>query len=384
MSHPLRIGLITGEYPPMQGGIGAHCARLASSLAEEGHQIFVFTDVRGQTVDPRVEVASVAANWGTRVLGRVRRWAEERRLDVLNVHFQTAAFAMSPWVHFLPDRVGRPVVTTFHDLRFPYLFPKAGPVRPWIVNRLARASAGVISTNHEDFLRLAWHPQRALIPIGSSIDGPPAADDAIQGVRRRLGLGTGSVAVAYFGFINHSKGVDVLLHAVRGAVDRGVLVDLWIVGDPLGASDPTNTAQVRQVKQLIEDLSLSARVSWTGPLTETEVASHLRAADIVALPFRDGASFRRSSLMAAIGAQAAIVTTRPTTTIDTFIDGENLLYAERGDAESLTRQLVAVGTDAGLREHLREGAGLLSKVFSWSDIARAHITFFRSLLERQA
>src|SRR5690606_6298896 len=95
----------------------------------------------------------------------------DNRLDMVNLHFQTAAYQMSPFIHWLPDMVQTPVVTTFHDLRFPYLLPKAGPLRDWIVMRLARASEGIVSTNHEDFERLKHLPRAALIPIGSSVRG---------------------------------------------------------------------------------------------------------------------------------------------------------------------------------------------------------------------
>ena len=45
---------------------------------------------------------------------------------------------------------GVPVVVTFHDLRVPYLFPKAGRLRPAAVTHLARAAAGVIATDPAD------------------------------------------------------------------------------------------------------------------------------------------------------------------------------------------------------------------------------------------
>ena len=45
---------------------------------------------------------------------------------------------------------GRGSCTTFHDLRPPYLFPKAGPLRDYVTHRLARASDAVIGTNGSD------------------------------------------------------------------------------------------------------------------------------------------------------------------------------------------------------------------------------------------
>ncbi|MBK9122360.1 MAG: glycosyltransferase family 4 protein [Chloroflexi bacterium] len=266
MIRSLRIGLITGEYPPMQGGVGQHCAKLASALTDAGHSVSVFSDRRARTLDDRVAVDAIAVGWGIGVAREIRRWAVRRHFDILNLHFQTAAYGMSPWVHFLPDRLEPQFVTTFHDLRVPYLFPKAGPVRPWIVRRLARESSGVICTNHEDFAQLAWHGRRSLIPIGSSIPASPRDVAVVHAVRHAMGVGDSTFVVAYFGFINHSKGVDVLLDAVKEAVTSVERpVQLWIVGDPLGASDPTNETEVRRIEQKIRELGPDLTTRWTGP-----------------------------------------------------------------------------------------------------------------------
>src|SRR5690606_20824248 len=116
-------------------------------------------------------------------------------------------FQMSPFIHFLPDRVkAAPVITTFHDLRFPYLFPKAGPVRNWIVRRLARVSAGVMATNHEDYAKLERLSRcAALIPIGSGVQPELPEDYQRQAWRERIGVDEKTLLVAYFGFINRSK-----------------------------------------------------------------------------------------------------------------------------------------------------------------------------------
>ena len=40
------ILLVTSEFPPLPGGIGKHAFDLATSLAELGHNICVFTNAR--------------------------------------------------------------------------------------------------------------------------------------------------------------------------------------------------------------------------------------------------------------------------------------------------------------------------------------------------
>ncbi|MBK8025677.1 MAG: glycosyltransferase [Chloroflexi bacterium] len=139
----MRIAIITGEYPPMQGGVGAYTEILARELATQGHEVFILTTPPAESGStPGIAVSATMAGWGLGQLAALRRRINEIQPDVVNLQFQTAAFRMSPFVHFLPELVAPvPVVTTFHDLRFPYLFPKAGPLRTWIVHRLARRSA---------------------------------------------------------------------------------------------------------------------------------------------------------------------------------------------------------------------------------------------------
>lgn len=373
----MRIGFVTGEYPPMQGGVGAHCRELARELAAQGHEVFVYTDAQADEPDKRVHLTHNAGGWGIGALWRIRRWAAEYRLTLVNLHFQTAAYQMSPFIHWLPDVLRTPVVTTFHDLRFPYLFPKAGPLRDWVVMHLARASAGVISTNHEDFARLAHLPHAALIPIGSSVRGALPTDFDRQRRRAELDTTPDDFAVAHFGFINHTKGVDSLLRAAA-SLDGGVKI--WLIGGRTGASDPTNAAYADQIERLIGELGLTERVVWTGFLDDDAVAQTFAACDVVALLFTDGASYRRSSLMAAIRHGCAILTTAPVVDIPTFQDGVNMRLVPAGDETVVATALAALRDDADLRERLKSGATALAESFAWDDIARENIAFFTRII----
>ncbi|MGD2078362.1 MAG: glycosyltransferase, partial [Chloroflexota bacterium] len=47
----LKIGLVTGEYPPMEGGVGAFTHELATALSHLGHEVHVVTDRRARPED---------------------------------------------------------------------------------------------------------------------------------------------------------------------------------------------------------------------------------------------------------------------------------------------------------------------------------------------
>jgi glycosyltransferase involved in cell wall biosynthesis len=368
----MRIGIVSGEYPPQQGGIGAYSQILARTLAGQGHSVRVFSRYDALEDHPAVSLTTVARRWGPLDLRALAGWAQDNRLDVINIQYQTAAFGMSPWIHFLPEFAGSvPVVTTFHDLLFPYLFPKAGPLRDWIVMRLARASAAVIATNHEDMARLGHLPHTALIPIGSNIMSGVPPDHDRQEQRMRARAATGDLLLAYFGFLNHSKGVDTLISALASLHADDIPARLVMIGGRVGSSDPTNAIYANRVDEQIERLGLASYVHWTGYVADEAVAAWLDAADVVVLPFRDGASYRRGSLMAAIQHARPIVTTLPAVDIPTFRDGENMLLVPPDQPSVLARALRRVNADAELRQHLAAGAAELRAEFDWERIARA-------------
>lgn len=370
----------------MQGGIGAHCRELARALTDEGHTVLIYTDERGVNDDSRVKLTADAHHWRWGSLRAIDAWAKRERLDILNLHYQTAMYQMSPFIHFLPDAIrAAPVVTTFHDLRFPYLFPKAGKLRTWIVNRLARASAGVISTNHEDVVALTQicpHVPLKLIPIGSSVRTDLPYGFAAPQWRETHGATERDFVIAHFGFMNHSKGVEILLHALDALRREGLPVKLWMIGGRTGASDPTNAAFAAGIDTLVESLNLTDVVHWSGFVDDPAASAYLTAADVVALPFLDGASYRRSSLMAVIAHGCATVTTSPAVSIPPFKNGENLHLVPPNDSVALTDALRVLAADSSEREKLRAGACDLRRLFDWSHIAQTNAESFAQIIER--
>lgn len=376
----MRIGIVTGEYPPMQGGVGAYTRILAYHLSDSGHDIHLFSSVQAQS--DTLPIHRTTNKWGPGSLRTIRQWTISNQIDVVNLQYQTAAYNMSPWIHFLPDILRSvPVVTTFHDLRFPYLFPKAGPLRDWIVMRLASHSAGTIVTNHEDVQRVQHLPRHRLIPIGSNILQPLPDDHDSQSWRAKAGASSQDFLLAYFGLINHSKGLEILLQSLRRLLDEGILARLVIVGGVAGSSDPTNAAYIEEFEGFIAQYNLCNYIHRTGFLEyDAEVGAFLNASDAVVLPFDDGASFRRGSLMAAVHYSCPIVSTIPRVHVPEFIHGQNMLLVPPQSADDLTAVLRQLYTTPEIGQHLRKGAAKLAARFGWQQIARDYVDFFETVI----
>lgn len=371
----MRIGLITGEYPPLQGGIGAYTDILSRQLRALGHDIFIFSTTATQSQTPEIHLTNVISRWSLRTNHLINQWANDNQLDILNLQFQTAAFGMSAWIHFLPNMTNIPFITTFHDLRFPYLFPKAGRLRNWIVQHLAKSSDAIIVTNHEDLEQV--QPLRTkLIPIGSNILSSVHVDK--QAIRQSIGISMNDFVVTFFGFMNHTKGVDTLLLALAklGQTD----IKLLMIGGKTGTADPSNQHYADKIETLIGDLALEEQVMWTGFVHEDKVSNYLQIADVVALPYQDGASFRRGSLMAAIQQNCAIITTIPQVPIPEFTE-QNMVIVPPDDAEALAQAINKLKHHPEQRERLRENIQHIQKRFDWNVIACDTASFFEHIIE---
>ena len=383
----MRIGLITGEYPPDRGGVGDFTARLGRALAEMGHQVHVITSRSESDDGPNsardMRVHRVVRTWGWGCWRQALAMAEELNLDVLDVQYQAAAYSMHPAINVVPPPRSRPpVVVTFHDLKVPYLFPKAGPLRWWVIRMLARRADSVIVTNREDYLRLEDEitPDKLnRIPIGSNIDPIPPVGYERAAERTRWGVTPDDLLLGYFGFLNQSKGGEELIQALYLLVKEGVPAHLLKIGGRAGTSDPTNLAYAERIDHLIAELDLAERVHWTGYLSPTQVSGALLATDVCVLPYRDGVSFRRGSLLACLAHGRAIVTTRPCVPLTWIRDGENMLLVQAGEASALAQAVTRLGEDSGMRDRLEAGARELAAEFTWDRIAHRTAAVFASL-----
>ena len=393
----MRVGLVTGEFPPLEGGVGAFTEQLARALAARGHEVHVITSKRARPPGaPRQLTAvfePVALDYGL-LHPRIGRWrwpslstiadiVLRYELQVVNVQYQAAAYNMrAVAVHFLPWRLRgvAPTVVTFHDLRVPYLFPKAGGLRQAAVRGLARRAAGGIATNAADLAVLRGWTDAPLrqIPIGSNIDAYEPHHVEIAEVRDGLGLSEGDLLLGYFGFLNETKGADTLLDALAQLDGHYHLV---FIGGQTGASDPRNNeAFLGGLRGQIERLGLGGRVHWTGFLSPGRVSAHLAAADLMVMPYRDGVSLRRGTLMAVLAHGRPLVTTAPATPTPELRHGENVWLVRPDDATALAGAITALAADPTRRGQLGRGAREVAGLFDWGRIAGLTADFYAAVI----
>jgi glycosyltransferase involved in cell wall biosynthesis len=355
-----RVLFVTGEYPPLRGGIADYLARLRASLGKFGIDSAVLSSTGAEGAD-----VSTVGDWTVRALPRIWDVIRRKRPDIVHIQYQAGAFGLAPVANALPRLIQTvcsiPAVTTFHDLRPPYLFPKAGRLRTLCVLRMARASSVVIVTNPADRLILdrrrisAWE-----IPVGPSLP---------QGHRAEAREET---SVGFFGFPSREKGIVDLIEALATfpSDSRPSLV-------LVGAARPDQGWHRFLDDDLVDALAEArgVRVVRTGYLPEEEAAAVLAGLDLVCLPFPGGATPRSSALISVLEAGAPVVTTKPRDRqgLDELARMRQLRLATPGDIASLAREIAAV-------INARPAIDPLPERFQWESIAERHRDLYAAVL----
>lgn len=363
---PMRILVFNPSYPPVRCGVGDYTRGLAVALAAAGNDVTVVTAAQAAPPDdgpPRV--VPLLRNWDVgefvrRALPRVRR----PRPDVVVSCFPAVVQTSRSRLLFLLPGLAKALLGRPRTVFILHEYVRIGEThRRWLQLALRTADQIVAVTEAERDAVLERNPQLApkMVVRHNPPNVPIAPDDPAADEALRATLGPADrPLLAFFGFIwDPKKGFEELLAALA-RTDAELVVT--------GSLEPGN-AYHAHIASEIERLDLAERVRWLGFLDEARVGHLLRAADVVALPFRGGAESGFTSMLAGLVNGAAVVTTQGTRNPPWLRDGETVLLVPEHDPEALAAAIVRVASDPALAARLRSGARALS--FGWDDIVGA-------------
>ena len=91
----MHILLISGEFPPMQGGVGDYSREMARAFAAQGHEVSVLVsqslaDAYGQVDREPWHVLPVARDWKWGCWRQIMNLVTEIQPDVIDLQYQAA------------------------------------------------------------------------------------------------------------------------------------------------------------------------------------------------------------------------------------------------------------------------------------------------------
>jgi len=160
-------------------------------------------------------------------------------------------------------------------------------------------------------------------------------------------------------------------------IKRGIDAHLLMIGGKFGDSDPTNIAYATQIESLIEKYNLSHHITFTGYADLSHVSAYLLSADAALLPYHDGVSFRRTTLIAMLKHGLPIISTKPTMPLPQIIPNKTMLLATAYDIRTLTESVMLLIHDDTLRKKLSIESKLLGETFNWDMISQKTADLYR-------
>lgn len=181
------------------------------------------------------------------------------------------------------------------------------------------------------------------------------------------------VTFLFHGFIDQTKGLDILLHAfsqVAGELPQSRLV---IAGEASPAEGESGRRYLESLHELERHLGLSDRVRFTGYLPEQDLREQLRNSDIVVLPYTMRLSIGGSAVLTRVASLGrALIASRISRFEDELEDGSDALLVEPGDVDALAKAMKRLANEPELRARLGAKLRSLAPSRSW-DVAAARL-----------
>jgi glycosyltransferase involved in cell wall biosynthesis len=175
--------------------------------------------------------------------------------------------------------------------------------------------------------------------------------------------------IVHFGVVRPGKGIEDVLELARILKDCGTPRTVRIVGE----------TQYPRYANRLKDASRGLPVEWISGLSAEDVARELGRASVAYFPFPDGISERRSTLLAAMGNGAAVVTTAGAQTTEA-LRGAVCVVRTPDEAIAVIDRLLEDDTE---RERIAAaGRRYYAALAGWPEVARRHMEVYRELLGR--
>ena len=416
---PRRIATISLHTSPLDqpgtgdaGGLNVYVVEVSKRLAERGIEVEIFTRAVCRDTPPTVElvpgvlVRNVVAGPFEELdknalpgqicpftFGVLRTEAAYApgRYDLLHAHYwlsgQVAAVAAERW--------GVPLVQSMHTLgKVKNLALASGDcaepaARIRGEGEVVAAADRLVANTAEEARQLIdlygadpWRVETVNPGVDLSVFRPASGLASGLALRRRLGLASDAVVLAFAGRIQPLKGPDVVLRAAASLLrlcpwlaDRLVVV---IVGGPSGSE----VGAPGRLEALASSLGISSLVRMEAPCPQPELADWYRAADVVLVP-----SHSESFGLVALEAQACgtpVVAAAVGGLRTAVRDGYSGVLVDGHDPEVWARVLSDLLVSPARLASLSRGAREHAAAFNWPATAERLVGVYTGAMNEAA
>lgn len=345
-----------------------HTQRWADGLADRGLEVVVATQhptpswpAKG---GPRVLELPFRGQVGYFCNGPVlRRHLKVEKPDILNAHYASGYGTTAALTRFSPSLLSVWGSDVFD-------FPRASKIK----ERLLRSNLASATRRASTSEVMARHTQGLAPRLPAPFVTPFGVDTATFVPRQGDGTSDG-VTVGIVKALYPKYGVDVLLRAVAGVVERGSIggqIRLRIVGDGPERSN---------LEALATRLGIADIVDFAGAVPHAEVPDILRGLDVFVAPSRlDSESFG-VAVVEASACGLPVVVSDVAGLSEVVRNGLTGYVVPRDDTRALSQALASLVGDPQLRRSLGQaGRALVEARYDWEHCLDTMIEAYRATI----
>jgi glycosyltransferase involved in cell wall biosynthesis len=371
-------------YPPRKCGIGVFTKDLVDAMD-------LYSDSVSSTVIA-VNENRASHRYDERVKWQIRHDNEEdyikvaeevnsSDIDVVNIQHEFGIFGGEWGSHVLSflKTLRKPVVTTLHTLQ-PDLDPQGQRVLKEIISR---SNAIVVMNNIAIGIlaQLGIHFKKInVIPHGCP-NIPFVSSDYVKpsiGLKDRIVLCT-------FGLISSGKGIEYAIQALPQIVAKHPEVIYLIIGETHPMVKRIEGEKYRRMLfEQVKGLGLKNHVVFQNRfLSKMELIRYLQATDIYITPYPGANQISSGTLIYALAAGRAVVSTPYLHAKEVLNNGRGVLCDFKNSA-SIADAMETLLSNESLKMETETKAYEYSRSFIWSRVAKKYVDLFNLISENKA
>ena len=373
-----RIGYFS-TYPPRECGIANFTKDLIDAIGDLGgfKPSIIAINEKGALYDYDRRVKCVIDRDDAEDYVKAAEYVNSSNIQLLIVQHEFGLYGGDYGEHiklFL-DNVKKPVITTLHTVQ-PDFDKKAIEVLKYIVER----SESIIVIAHAaiDMLKKQGIPYKKCVVIPH---GCPSIDCTNnESIKESLGL-EGRLVASTFGLISSGKGIEYAIQALPEVIKKEPRIVYLIIGETHPEVRKHEGEKYRnELTRLVSELGLEEHVRFTNRfITKRELIKFLQATDIYITPYISPNQISSGTLIYALGAGKAVVSTP-------YYHAQEVLSNDRGvlcrfeDSASVAEGIIRL-LDENFRGEVQRRAYKYSRRFLWKNVAKKYIKLIESVTE---
>jgi glycosyltransferase involved in cell wall biosynthesis len=304
-------------------------------------------------------------------------WINRSKIDLVNIQHEFGLFGGDWGDHIIAflDELKRPVVTTLHTV-----LPNPHSKVREIMEKIARKSSSLVnmSLNAIRILKDNYHITKNVtnIPHGSP-DIPFIHSDS---QKTSLGL-KDKVVLSTFGLMNRNKGLQHVIRALPSIITHHSNVIYLILGETHPEVRIMEGERYRKgLMKVVDDLDLDKHVRFHNRfLTQRELIRYLQATDIYVAPYVSRTQVSSGTLVYALVAGKAIVSTPFLHAQELLADNRGILCRFRSPA-SIAKSVITLLEDKDSTQKMRKKAYQYGRQLIWPRIAERYVKLFHEII----